>query len=145
MTALYRAVVAFLVLKLANLIVNVVRFPVLRRDDAAGNGNVVDGSVADGAFGPGSDRGGGAPARVSLLIPVRDEADLLARTLPGLLAQDVDEVLLLDDGSSDGSERILARGTRDHPSARVLAGAPRPPAWTGKTWALAPTCRARVR
>ena len=114
MNALYRVVVAFLVVKLTNLTVNLFRFPVLAP-----------------AVTPAGDA-----ARVSLLIPVRDEAHRLPWTLAGLLAQDVDEILLLDDGSTDGSERLLLRETRFHSTARVVTGRPRPTGWTGKTWAL---------
>ncbi|MFC5848383.1 glycosyltransferase [Deinococcus petrolearius] len=68
-------------------------------------------------------------ARVSLLVPARDEAHNLARTLPGLLAQGA-EVIVLDDHSSDDTAAVAARL-----GARVLRGAPLPPGWTGKAWA----------
>lgn len=112
MTVLFRAVLAFFALKLANLAVNAVTFPVL-----------------DAATGPGRRRS------VSLLVPMRDEEHRLADSLPGVLAQDVDELILLDDCSTDATAeraRTLASG---HPHARVVAGAPTPPGWTGKTWA----------
>lgn len=68
--------------------------------------------------------------RVSLLIPARNEAHNLPRTLPGLLAQGADEVLVLDDGSTDGTAEVAARL-----GAQVLTGAPLPPGWHGKPWA----------
>ncbi|MBB5236208.1 glycosyltransferase [Deinococcus budaensis] len=68
--------------------------------------------------------------RVSLLVPARDEAHNLPRTLPGLLAQGADEVLVLDDGSRDGTAEVAARL-----GARVLRGQPLPPGWHGKPWA----------
>ncbi len=68
-------------------------------------------------------------ARVSLLIPARDEAHNLARHLPGVLAQGA-EVIVLDDQSSDDTAAVAARL-----GARVLRGAPLPPGWTGKAWA----------
>lgn len=68
--------------------------------------------------------------RVSLLVPARNEAHNLPHTLPGLLAQGADEVLVLDDGSTDGTAEE-ARGL----GARVLRGAPLPPGWHGKPWA----------
>ncbi|MFC3834354.1 glycosyltransferase family 2 protein [Deinococcus rufus] len=74
-----------------------------------------------------------APARrprVSLLIPARDEAATLPVTLPGVLAQGADEVIVLDDGSADGTADI-ARSL----GARVLTGQPLPPGWVGKPWA----------
>lgn len=68
--------------------------------------------------------------RVSILIPARDEAHNLPLTLPGVLAQGADEVLVLDDGSGDGTAEV-ARGL----GARVLMGRPLPPGWFGKPWA----------
>ena len=68
--------------------------------------------------------------RVSLLVPARDEARNLPRTLPGLLAQGADEVIVLDDQSSDGTAE-LARAL----GARVIGGQPLPDGWYGKPWA----------
>ena len=71
------------------------------------------------------------PERVSVLLPVRDEAPTVRACLEAVLAQDgVAEVLVLDDGSTDGTGE-LARAVAD-PRLRVLAGAPLPPAWLGK-------------
>lgn len=68
--------------------------------------------------------------RVSLLVPARNEAHNLRRTLPTLLAQGAHEVIVLDDHSSDETPLLAARL-----GARVLSGAPLPPGWLGKTWA----------
>lgn len=61
----------------------------------------------------------GAPRRVSVIIPARDEAENLRRTLPALLAQagpGVElEVLVVDDGSRDDTAEV-ARSA----GARVL-------------------------
>ncbi len=52
---------------------------------------------------------GGAPARwpaVAAVVPARDEADVIARSLAGLLAQDYPgdfRVILVDDASDDGT------------------------------------------
>jgi glycosyltransferase involved in cell wall biosynthesis len=70
--------------------------------------------------------------RVSLLVPARDEADNLPATLPGLAAQGVGEVLVLDDHSSDGTAAVAAGVD----GVKVLTGAPLPPGWLGKAWAL---------
>ncbi|PPG35822.1 family 2 glycosyl transferase [Pseudoclavibacter sp. RFBG4] len=79
----------------------------------------------------------GAPARqpatrVSLLIPARDEEATLRETLPGFLGQGADEVVVLDDESSDATRAIS-----ESAGARVLGGAPRPDGWTGKNWSCA--------
>jgi hopene-associated glycosyltransferase HpnB len=81
---------------------------------------------------------------VAIVVPARDEADLLPHTLPTLLAQDYPGpalVVLVDDRSTDGTAdqaRALADAA---PSAkldlRVVAGQPRPPGWAGKPWAMA--------
>jgi hypothetical protein len=71
------------------------------------------------------------PERVSVLLPVRDEAPRVRACLDAVLAQEgVAEVLVLDDGSADGTGE-LARAVPD-PRLRVLAGAPPPAGWLGK-------------
>ncbi|MBV9792478.1 MAG: glycosyltransferase [Actinobacteria bacterium] len=116
MKRLRGAVMAFLALKLGVLAVNVLRFPVLGRGRHR--------PVADG----------GRPA-VSLLVPMRNEAGRLAGSVPGLLAQRVDEVILLDDESTDGTRALATSLVAGHPHARVEDGAPAPPGWVGKSWA----------
>ncbi|MDZ7799621.1 MAG: glycosyltransferase family 2 protein [Trueperaceae bacterium] len=73
--------------------------------------------------------------RVSLLVPARDEEATLRETLRGLLAQPADEILVLNDHSRDGTGALLAAAARDHPTLRVLEGAPLPEGWIGKNWA----------
>ncbi|WP_420596237.1 glycosyltransferase [Deinococcus sp.] len=68
--------------------------------------------------------------RVSILIPARDEADNLPRTLPGMLAQGADEVIVLNDNSRDDTAQV-AREL----GATVICGAPLPGGWYGKPWA----------
>lgn len=74
---------------------------------------------------------------IVVVVPARDEAPFIARSLGSLLAQDYAgdwRVILVDDGSSDGTGEI-ARGLSD-PRLTVLSGAPRPAGWTGKQWAV---------
>jgi len=75
------------------------------------------------------------PPTVSLLIPARDERATLPATLPGWLAQGADEVLVLDDGSSDGTGAYLDAAAAQAPALRVLRGTPLPAGWSGKNWA----------
>ncbi len=75
--------------------------------------------------------------RVSVLVPARDEAAVIAATVRRLLAQDYDdyEVIVLDDASTDGTADIARQVAGDDPRLRVLTGAPLPPGWLGKNWA----------
>lgn len=75
---------------------------------------------------------GPPPVTVSAIVPARDEEARIGACLGGLLADDdLLEVIVVDDGSSDATAR-LARGA----GARVIEGAPLPAGWTGKAWAL---------
>jgi hopene-associated glycosyltransferase HpnB len=74
---------------------------------------------------------------VDVVVPARDEADSVAATLRSLLAQDYKgemRVILVDDGSTDGTGDI-ARGLGGG-ALTVVDGAPRPPGWSGKLWAV---------
>jgi len=74
-------------------------------------------------------------SEVSVLIPARDEASSIARTLAGVAAQGhLGKVVLVDDQSTDGTAEI-ARGL-SLASLEVVAGATPGPEWSGKLWAL---------
>jgi hypothetical protein len=80
------------------------------------------------------------PVPVSLLVPARDEAARIAPTVGSLLAQrDLadTEVLVLDDGSTDGTADVVARAAAGDPRLRVLTGTAPPPGWLGKPHACA--------
>lgn len=77
--------------------------------------------------------------RVSILIPARNEATILATTLPAFLAQDYDnyEVILADDASTDGTGDLAQSFASRHPGRlRVIRIESLPPGWVGKTHAL---------
>jgi glycosyltransferase involved in cell wall biosynthesis len=59
---------------------------------------------------------------VSVLMPVRDEAPYLAEALASLSAQTLEEfeVLVVDDGSRDGSAEIAETHARQDPRFRVV-------------------------
>ncbi|MFE7950477.1 glycosyltransferase [Streptomyces sp. NPDC057426] len=79
--------------------------------------------------------------RVAVVVPARDEAEVLPLSLPSLLAQDYPgeaEVLLVDDGSTDGTGKLaeeLAQRYGGLPLTVTSPGEPEP-GWTGKLWAL---------
>lgn len=77
---------------------------------------------------------------VSVLVPARDEERNLGDLLTLLLSETWEdmEILVLDDGSRDGTAAIAAAAAAAHgPRVRMLQGAPLPPGWLGKSWACA--------
>lgn len=76
--------------------------------------------------------------RVSVLIPVRNEETTIAACVESLLRQDDAnlEVIVLDDGSTDGTGQQLAALQARHPELIVMRATNGPPAgWTGKNYA----------
>lgn len=77
---------------------------------------------------------------VAAIIPARDEAKLLPKSLGSLLTQDYPGKLspvLVDDRSSDGTAEVarsVAANAKD--GVAVIPGQPLPAAWTGKLWAM---------
>lgn len=79
---------------------------------------------------------------VIAVVPARNEADVIQRSLASLLAQDYAgdfRIVLVDDQSDDGTGDLaisFGRGALNSDRLTVLEGAPRPPDWTGKLWAM---------
>lgn len=72
---------------------------------------------------------------ITVLIPARDEAETIARTLESLRVQGRGlRVVLIDDQSQDGTARIAAAAGLER--LEVITGQPLPAGWTGKLWAL---------
>jgi len=86
-----------------------------------------------------------APAqwpRVVAVVPARDEADVIGRSIGSLLRQAYPgtfRAIMVDDESSDDTARVARDEAMRHGSDQltVIAGKPRPPGWTGKLWAMA--------
>ena len=97
------------------------------------------------ASGPRSD------ARVTVVIPARNEAAGIATTVRSLLSQDHRGplgIVLVDDHSTDGTAEIAraaARGLDAEARLDIVAARDLPPGWTGKLWAVSEGLgRARV-
>ncbi|MFO1080078.1 MAG: glycosyltransferase [Reyranellaceae bacterium] len=84
------------------------------------------------------------PARwpaVVAVVPARNEADVIGRSVGSLLAQAYPgpfRIVLVDDGSDDGTAEAARRAAdtgRGDERLTVLRGAALPAGWTGKVWA----------
>jgi hopene-associated glycosyltransferase HpnB len=74
---------------------------------------------------------------VTVLIPARDEADQIGRTLAALVSQGRGlEVVVVDDQSSDDTRGAAERAAVPGLALRVVDGRPLPEGWAGKLWAL---------
>ena len=105
------------------------------------NGRFWQGDQRLGTEAPANDALAKWPAVVAL-VPARNEADILERTLNSLLAQDYPgelQIVLLDDRSDDGTGEVARRLARDHPAGsklRVVETEDMPGGWVGKMWAV---------
>jgi hopene-associated glycosyltransferase HpnB len=75
---------------------------------------------------------------VVAIVPARDEAALIAKSMGSLLAQEYGgdfHVVLVDDQSHDGTADI-ARALPGADILTVIDGAVPPPGWTRKVWAM---------
>ncbi|WP_419993186.1 glycosyltransferase [Streptomyces boninensis] len=78
---------------------------------------------------------------VAIVVPARDEAEVLPDSLPSLLAQDYPgaaEVFLVDDGSTDGTGETANALAAEHGGLPLTVSNPGEPGpgWTGKLWAV---------
>jgi chlorobactene glucosyltransferase len=78
-----------------------------------------------------------ATPMVSVLVPARNEAEKIGLCLSTLAEQDYPnyEVIVLDDGSTDGTWGIAEQWSRTRPDFRAIAGRPLPAGWVGKAHA----------
>jgi hopene-associated glycosyltransferase HpnB len=79
---------------------------------------------------------------VAVVIPARDEADVIGQCLGSLLGQDYPgswSVIVVDDNSGDGTADVAQRAAFDGDAQSrltIVPGTALPRGWTGKVWAL---------
>lgn len=74
---------------------------------------------------------------VTVLVPARDEAELIGRTVASLATQGAGlDVVVIDDQSSDDTRGAALRAAPPTLRLRVLPGQPLREGWAGKLWAL---------
>jgi hopene-associated glycosyltransferase HpnB len=72
---------------------------------------------------------------ITVLIPARNEAEVIQETLQSVIEQGPElKIVLIDDASEDGTvEKVRKLAKAD---LRVIRNLPLPPGWSGKLWAL---------
>jgi len=74
-------------------------------------------------------------AEITAVIPARNEAAIIQRTLLSVATQGPDlKIILIDDGSEDSTAEMARRLARSN--LRIVQSAPLPDGWSGKLWAL---------
>jgi hopene-associated glycosyltransferase HpnB len=74
-------------------------------------------------------------SRITVLVPARNEAEVISRTLDGLAAQGKNlRIILIDDQSGDETAAIAKQ--KNLPCLEIVNGQPLPEGWSGKLWAL---------
>jgi hopene-associated glycosyltransferase HpnB len=72
---------------------------------------------------------------ITVLIPARNEAEVIGTTLSRLETQGQDlQIVLVDDRSTDGTVTVAQNSGIKN--LRIISSEPLPPGWSGKVWAL---------
>jgi dolichol-phosphate mannosyltransferase len=76
--------------------------------------------------------------RISVILPVLNEAARIDTCLSGLTAQseEINEILVVDGGSTDGTQSIVEQHRKNDTRVRLLDASPIDAHWTGKVWGL---------
>ena len=79
---------------------------------------------------------------MAVIVPARNEAEVIGRAVSSLLRQDFDgelRLFVVDDNSTDGTAsaaRAAAAMLASAGTLNVIHGSALPPGWTGKVWAM---------
>lgn len=79
---------------------------------------------------------------IAVVIPARDEAEVIGSTIVSLLHQSCSSairIFLVDDYSSDGTAEVARRAANDcghSEKLTIISGTALPREWTGKLWAV---------
>ncbi len=75
--------------------------------------------------------------KVSVLVPARNEAEVIGRSVQSLLSQSYFqlELLVLDDDSDDGTDEAALEASQNDDRMRIIRGKPIPSGWIAKNWA----------
>ena len=93
-------------------------------------------------FGAGEAHGPSVSGTIAVVIPARNEADVIGVAIRSLLQQSCTatiHIFLVDDHSADGTAeaaRAAAENASRSDALTVIAGHPLPEGWTGKLWAM---------
>jgi len=82
--------------------------------------------------------------RVAVVVPARNEADVVGQAVRSLLEQDYAgqvKIFVVDDHSSDETANVARRAAADTAEQlaeqlTIISAMPLPAGWTGKMWAL---------
>ncbi len=79
----------------------------------------------------------GSAAKVSVLVPARNEAGVIGASVHSLLRQSHSrlELLVLDDDSDDGTDKAAVEASKNDERMRIIRGEPIPDGWLAKNWA----------
>jgi len=88
--------------------------------------------------------------QVNICIPARNEVNSIERCVRSAVNQQYPnyQVFVLDDGSTDGTSKILKKLEENYPEKlTIIIGKPKPDDWLGKSWAchqLSQQCRGEI-
>ena len=77
--------------------------------------------------------------RVAAIVPARNEAQTIARTVDSLVQQDYAgefHVIVVDDHSEDDTQTLATEAARGADRVTLLQAVALPSGWTGKIWAM---------